>query len=88
MKAEETNLTEGNGENEGILPGRGDCLLTRVELAQALKVSLSTVDRLLADEEITPVRLREKLVRFYLPDVLGELREKAGTSKRSCTRRI
>jgi excisionase family DNA binding protein len=50
---------------------RSDRLLTRAELAEALQVSLSTVDRLLADEEITPVMLRRKLVRFYLPDVLG-----------------
>jgi hypothetical protein len=35
---------------------------------------------MLADGEITPMRLRGKLVRFYLPDVLQELREKAMTS--------
>ena len=38
--------------------------------------------------EITPVRLRGKLVRFYLPDVLQELREKAKTSKRNVARRV
>jgi excisionase family DNA binding protein len=43
--------------------------LTRAELALALKVSLRTVDWMLADGEITPVRLRGKMVRFYLPDV-------------------
>lgn len=64
------------------------CLLTRQELAAALKASVSTVDRMLADEEITPVRLRGKLVRFYLPDVLAELRGKAETSKRGVTRRV
>jgi hypothetical protein len=42
------------------------------------------VDMMLADGEITPMRLRGKLVRFYLPDVLQELREKAKTSKRGC----
>ena len=29
-----------------------------------------------------------KLVRFYLPDVLQELREKAKTSKRNVARRV
>jgi hypothetical protein len=33
---------------------------------------------MLADGEITPMRSRGKLVRFYLPDVLQELREKRG----------
>jgi hypothetical protein len=39
-------------------------------------------------DEITPMRLRGKLVRFYLPDVLQELREKAKTSKRNVARRV
>jgi excisionase family DNA binding protein len=40
-------------------------LLTRDELAEALKVSLRTVDRMLAEGEITAVRMRGTLVRFY-----------------------
>jgi len=40
------------------------------------------------DGENTPMRLRGKMVRFYLPDVLQELREKAKTSKRGCTRKL
>jgi excisionase family DNA binding protein len=64
------------------------CLLTRAELAKALKVSLSTVARMLADEEITPVRLRGKVVRFYLPDVLQELRQRAKDSKHAVARRV
>jgi len=36
---------------------------------------------------ITPMRLRGKLVRFHLPDVLAELQGKAQTSKRGCTRK-
>jgi len=59
-----------------------------VQLALALKVSLKLVDLMLADGEITPMRLRGKLVRFYLPDVLQELREKANTSKRNVARRV
>jgi hypothetical protein len=46
------------------------------------------VDMMLADGEITPMRLRGKMVRFYLPDVLQELREKAKTSKRNCARKL
>jgi len=67
---------------------RQDTLLTREKLAEALDVSLRTVDMMLADGEITPMRLRGKLVRFYLPDVLQELREKAKTSKPSVARRV
>ena len=67
---------------------RQDTLLTREQLAVELKVSLRLVELMLADGEITPMRLRGKLVRFYLPDVLQELREKAKTSKRGCTRRV
>jgi hypothetical protein len=57
-------------------------------LALELKVSLRMVDMMLADGEITPMRLRGKLVRFHLPDVLQELREKAKTSKRNVARRV
>ena len=60
----------------------------RVRLALELNVSLRMVDMMLADGEITPMRLRGKLVRFYLPDVLRELREKAKTSKRNVARRV
>ena len=67
---------------------RQDLLVTRAQLALELKVSLRMVDMRLADGEITPMRLREKLVRFYLTNVLQELREKAKTSKRNVTRRV
>jgi hypothetical protein len=56
--------------------------------AVELKVSLRMVDMMLTDGEITPMRLRGKLVRFYLPDVLQELRENAKTSKRNVARRV
>jgi excisionase family DNA binding protein len=65
-----------------------DKLLIRAALANVLMVSVSTVDRMLADGEITPVRLRGKLVRFHLPDVLAELREKAQTSKHAARGRL
>lgn len=63
-------------------------LLTKEGLALALKVSLRTVDRMLADGEITPIRLRGTLVRFYLPDVVRELVAAALISKRGCARRF
>jgi len=53
-----------------------------------LKVSLRTVDMMLADGDITPMRLRGKLVRFYLPDVLHELREKAKDVETECCEEI
>jgi hypothetical protein len=43
-------------------------------LAAVLGVSLRTVDRMLAAEEIVPVRLRGWSVRFYVPDVVEALR--------------
>jgi len=46
--------------------------VTRRGLASVLKVSVRTVDEMVAAKEITPVRVRG-LVRFYLPDVVREL---------------
>ena len=80
--AEKQEITESTERDEGQGKGRLDSrnrgstrgrtvlsgqVLTRMELAEALKVSLRTVDMILADGDITPVRLRGKLVRFYLP---------------------
>ena len=56
--------------------------MTREELAEALKVSLRTVDRMVAEGEISAVRLRGTLVRFYLPDVVRQLVATAMTRKR------
>src|SRR5437868_6348580 len=39
----------------------------------------STVDGMLTDGKITPIRLRGKLVWSHLPNVLPELRDKAQT---------
>jgi len=47
---------------------------TRPGLAAALKVSVSTVDRMVKSEELPCVRLRGR-VRFYLPDVIESLRK-------------
>jgi excisionase family DNA binding protein len=50
-------------------------------LAAALGVSLRTVERMLHDEEIEPVRLHGWSVRFHLPDVVRRLRELGATRK-------
>jgi excisionase family DNA binding protein len=63
-------------------------LLTRTELAEALRVSPRTVDRMQAEGEITPVMLRGYLVRFYLPDVVRQLMARALVSKRGCARKL
>ena len=47
-------------------------LLTTEDVAVVLKVSVRTVERMLHDGEITPVRLRG-LVRFRLEDVMAAL---------------
>lgn len=52
--------------------GVGQGFVTRRGLAAVLKVSVRTVDEMIAAKEITPVRVRG-LVRFYLPQVVREL---------------
>ena len=47
--------------------------LTREDLAGLLQCSVRTVDEMVANEEITPVRPGGVLVRFYLPNVIREL---------------
>ena len=47
---------------------------TRPGLAAALQVSVCTVDRMIASEEIPCVRVRGR-VRFYVPDVVEALRK-------------
>ena len=53
--------------------GEGEQFLTRRGLAAVLKVSVRTVDEMVAAGEITPLRPRGVLVRFHLPDVVREL---------------
>ena len=83
-----------NAESEGA-PAKPEItitaplrLLTRRELADALRVSPRTVDRMQAEGEITPVVLRGFLVRFYLPDVVRQLMARALVSKRGCARNL
>jgi hypothetical protein len=46
---------------------------TRPGLAAALKVSVSTIDRMVASEDLPCARLRGRVL-FYLPDVIEALR--------------
>jgi len=76
--AEDSKNAEADGAGCGCAR-----LLTREELAAALKVSLRTVDRMLAEGEITGVRVHRTVVRFYLPDVVRQLVATALTCKRA-----
>jgi len=57
--------------------GVGLLFVTRRELAALLKVSVRTVDEMAAAKEITPFRLRGVLVRFFVPEVIAELKAAA-----------
>jgi len=64
--------TERRGPNgePGEAEGGGDQqLLTSRDVAALLGVSLRTVERMIHDEEIRPVRLRGWSVRFRMEDV-------------------
>jgi len=74
MSAMKIERSGGGEESPPDRSDRGIRLLTRHELAEALKISVRTVDRMLACEEVTPVRLRGKLVRFHLRDVVASLK--------------
>lgn len=56
-------------------------LVTRAGVAAALKVSVRTVDRMLAAGEIKPVRMRGWSVRFCLAEVIRKLAATAATRK-------
>jgi len=69
-------LWELNRSEQGDLRAEGEVerrFVTRQELAAVLKVSVRTVDEMVAAEEITPVRPHGPLVRFYLPHVVRKL---------------
>jgi len=56
--------------------------LTREELAEALQVSVRTIDAMVLEEGLPHLRLKGFLVRFYLPDVVRHLTATALTAKR------
>jgi len=91
-EAEERGMKTGTALTPGCAPlsltrGYNQVTPSGVSVCVA-QLALRMVDMMLADGEITPMRLRGKLVRFYLPDVLQELREKAKTPKRNVARRL
>jgi excisionase family DNA binding protein len=65
--------TPGASASSSPLSGEGDCVrfLTRQELAEALKISVRTVDTMLAGGELPHLRLHGNFIRFYLPDEDG-----------------
>lgn len=56
-------------------------VVTREELAVALKISLRLVDKMVADEDVPCMTPGGDLVRFNLPDVVRHLTATAGTRK-------
>ena len=74
-------------ECDGITISAPLLLLTKDELAAALRVSLRTVQEMVSGQEIPVVRIRGA-VRFYLPGVVRSLTANAVTSKRGCAHRL
>jgi excisionase family DNA binding protein len=66
------------------LGGEGPAIrfLTREELAEALKISVRSVDTMVSGGEIPHLRLHGNFIRFYLPDVVRHLTATALISKR------
>lgn len=56
-------------------------LLTPEELAARLAVAPGTVKEWARRGRIPSVRISPKVVRFYMPDVVGALREEAKAAK-------
>lgn len=63
-----------DGETRRAEAGGSQQLLTSREVAGLLGVSLRTVERMIHDEEIKPVRLRGWLVRFRMEAVTEAVR--------------
>ncbi len=78
-KEEIPNAAATPSQGVETLPVR---FLTRFELAEALKISVRTVDTMVAGGELPHLRLRGNFIRFYLPDVVRHLSATALISKR------
>jgi excisionase family DNA binding protein len=83
-KSEVRNL---KGERDGSMFSAPLRLLTKDELAAALRVSPRTVQEMVSGGEIPVVRVRGA-VRFCLPDVVRCLTANAVSSKRGCAHRL
>ncbi len=66
--------TEKRSAKTGPEAARGEQLLTSRDVAVLLGVSLRTLERMIHDEEIRPVRLRGWSVRFRMEDVRDVVR--------------
>ena len=66
-------MADWNTSQQRERSGEVEKFLTRRELAALLKVSVRTIDEMVAADEITPVRPHGPLVRFYVPHVVREL---------------
>ena len=71
---EERKAESGEPGTTGLptIAPQGESLVMRPGLAAALKVSVSTIDRMVKSEDLPCVRLRGR-VRFYLPCVVVAL---------------
>ena len=67
-------------------PGTPVVFLTRHELAEALRISISLLDLMVRNGEMTCLRVRGNFVRFYLPHVIRDLEAASAVSKRRFTR--
>src|SRR5690348_6356733 len=80
QKVETVDWRSGaGGSNSGGHPVQ---FLTRRELAEVLKISVRTVDTMLAGGELPHLRIHGNFIRFYLPDVVQHLTATALVSKR------
>ena len=89
MKSTKAESGKQKAEIGGGRPDEKDVpvrFLTRFELAEVLKISVRTVDTMLAGDEIPYLRLHGKFIRFYLPDVVRHLTATALISKRGVSR--
>ncbi len=64
-----------NAENhDATSTERSATFLTRPEMAAALKISLRSLDRMVAEEMIPVIPVGKRMVRFHLGDVVKALR--------------
>lgn len=73
---------------EAVGGGDGQAqFFTRQELAEALRVSVSLLDVMVRNGELTCLRIRGNLVRFYGPHVVRDLEAASASGKRRVARR-
>ena len=73
-EAECTSPRPSPHAGEGADAELAETFLTRQEMARVLRVSLRTLDTMVAAGEIPCVRLRGRLVRFWVEDVVRKVK--------------